>query len=300
MKSINSFGIYHNPPLIIDHTRDILIDPNNTKILSQKVATTKIKPGYKIDVFVDGLFKFTPKQPVSYSDIEQMTNIFFFCLYAKLRFFLPKMNASLYEVIHYNKNNKIKNYGINPLNKIFFEARDPSTYKAHPILDWRNKFRYEIKSSSIKNAAQLAEKLLNLDIDLTIFNLINKSHVAYQNYDFNMTLAFNWLAAEYFLSKLFDNFISKNRKTINRDRKSTLEHYMVSEKIEIMNLSGLIDFNLYQEISHIRKKRNKYFHDLRPINKEDAVRSIELTQSFLKIFYNLQLNFRYGLFIAGI
>lgn len=299
MKNKNSFAVYHNPPLIVDHNRTILINPKNIDTLSKKVLRVQLKSRYQIDVFTDGLFLFTPKQPVNYSDIEQITNLFFFSLYTELPFFLPKMNVSLYEVIHYNKNKKIRNYGINPLNKIFYEARDPNTYKSHPVLDWRNKSRYEIKSSSIKNAARLTDNLLQVDIDPTIFNLINKSHVAYQNYDFNMTLAFNWLAMEYFLSKAFDEFISNNRSIINKDRKNNLENYTISEKTEILNLTGLITLDLYKKITEIRKLRNAYFHELQPVNQQQAEKSIELTQDFLKSIYKLPINFRYGIFMTG-
>lgn len=294
----NSFtiGFYHFPPLIVGKTRDILINSQNLKYLSEQILCEDLNKYYNIQVFGDGLFKIsTPKFDAE--TLEKTITSFLICLYSETNFWFPRMNFSLHDMMAFNKNGSVNHFGVNHMNQILYEARKSS--KSIPILKWYNKTRSELQTCHITNAIQKFAKLDNSPIQKYIFSLLLQSHVAYQNYRFNECLGFCWLIIETILGYRWEQYIETHPNRLNSNRRKNLKKNLtISEKIEILDLTNILPKSFptsyYNKLSTIRKLRNDFFHELKPVSGDAASDSIELAQELIYFYFGVKVSCRIG------
>lgn len=185
-------------------------------------------------------------------------------------------------------------------------AQYPNTYAPEvPVqADLRVFFRIlVIEIPTLKQSFDLLDSILRHPHpdSLLIADLHMRSCKAYEDHNYALCLITSWAVTERLLQTLWTRYLDQNREkhidgtsvtVINADRKSKLTEtrdFTASVISEILSLTEQLPFDLYKDLSTIRKARNNWIHDLKPVPREAAGLSIETSERVLELVEGLKL-----------
>ena len=117
---------------------------------------------------------------------------------------------------------------------------------------------------------------------------------------FELSLISAWAALERLITDFWRNYIDncgvglppQQAPKINKDRRKKLvegRDFTISVITEILSLRGLIPHDTYEAIDRVRKSRNDWIHDLKPVSEENAYDAIKLARSLFQHMRNIPL-----------
>lgn len=234
-------------------------------------------------------------------------NTHLLCLYSALsvkqRFVTRKMFLSSYDII---ESDSLDNGGLGYEDPRLSHLLDSKRRATHVHgQDWRVTMRQlNIELDTLKESFRLLTNILQHPSDdiLIVTELLARSCKDFEEYNFNLCLINAWTIIEYLLNRLWNRYIENHRQRtisgtvktfINAERKQKLEDdrsFTASIITEILSLAGDLPLNTYKDIEVVRKKRNKWLHDLEPIEWESAKLSIKVAEDMLQLVENIDFN----------
>ena len=233
------------------------------------------------------------------------------CLYSALyycqnHFVLDKMVVSPSDLILLNSFNDFNgmSFGDIRVSELTL-ARYPSTYRQDlpKGFDWRLAHRLLVSTDTVAESFRILSTIIQNSDQACLFltELCLRSCKAYEEHNYSLSLVSAWTVTEYLLQRLWNRYIDNNRQRkvkdagvvfINNDRKERLtksRDFTASVISEILSLCDVLPFSLYQELSKVRTARNNWLHDMKPVTREDALRSTEVAQQMINLVDKLNL-----------
>jgi hypothetical protein len=189
-------------------------------------------------------------------------------------------------------------------------TRDPQTYaEGLPnSADWRLRGRNEtIEVGTVQESCELLDALFQhseSDEVLNLADLYLRSCKANEDANPSLSLVTAWTIIENLLQQLWDRYIEDNRtrdingasvQFINRERKQRLEdgrNFSAAVVSEILSMTNYLPFELYQELSVVRKARNDWVHYLRPVSYDKAERAVKAAEKMIDLVKGVSLDAR--------
>jgi len=326
---MNSYAsaFYHFPTLwIVERPRDFNFDPN---ILSDEMYRHLFHCGLKFKVLREGLFIFDfenfSESGFEFSEISEkvknedfdfdcevyrnrikLMNSYLACLYSMIskisNFNIDKMAMSPELVISKNSiDDEGSSFGNSVVSSLAL-ARYRSTYtQGLPTsMDWRNQSRnFVITKDVLEATSKMFETVLEENISLlSPLDQLIKSAKDFEEHNYEHSLIASWSIIEMFIEKNWLEYVEGNRKRnidgkisvfINKERKEILLDYSISIKLELMSFAGVLEHKLYEDITKVRKSRNKWIHEMKTINRESSSLSHKCAQLLINKDYSLEM-----------
>lgn len=237
-------------------------------------------------------------------------------LFYKQHSSLGKMRFSPLELIRLDSFDDLKWSMINSPVAAWFSTRyseieSPDKWKnvlaAPDALQLKNQMnsrtRLLIESDTLKMSFQLLAEILQHPAShaLLVTDLYARSCKEYEDHNYELCLVTAWAITEKLLQRLWERYIEDNLKReidgsevnfINNDRKKRLNdgrNFSASVISEILSLANYLPLSLYKELLSVRKERNNWLHDLKPISRRTAELSIRLAEEMLHLVDGLNL-----------
>lgn len=224
---------------------------------------------------------------------------------------LPPHPSSMLSLFHFEQNGLL-----NILNSLdpgkSYIYNHIALFQFDPAYRPPNQFhRIEVSAEKIEQSFNLLQQVLNSsspDI-LGLIEIIYKSVYNYTCHQFSEALILCWTVCESLLNKTWSEYVAAKRvepnpagmpngaTRINVDRKKRLEGFDFTASItsEILELSGLIPYDLFCQLNAIRKARNDWMHSLKDVSMMDATEAIKTTFDFLFRVTGIKLSLQIGL-----
>jgi Domain of unknown function (DUF4145) len=90
-----------------------------------------------------------------------------------------------------------------------------------------------------------------------------------------------------------DRPVEGDEMFVSSDRRSKLtggRDFTASVISEFLSLADVIPFDLFQMLSKVRKVRNDWMHELRPVTRSDANEAVQLAQRMLNFVDRLGID----------
>jgi len=160
----------------------------------------------------------------------------------------------------------------------------------------RHTFQQDITQATLVKSFEMLEELLGLNSDdaLLFSEMLLRSRKAYEDLDYNLCLILAWTMTEKMLFLFWDRYIAANRTRtidgmtipfITNSRIETLNNttnFTASTVAETLSLLDVLPFDLYMRMVDVRKRRNKWVHELQPVSRVDAETAVKLAANMLK------------------
>lgn len=135
----------------------------------------------------------------------------------------------------------------------------------HDVIHYSFNLLNQILKSNNKNAVKITEMLY-------------WAHHRYSENAFSDSLILSWAVCEKLINHLWGDFVRTKKgvingvERVNKDRVKKLEgrDFTASIVTEVLELSGVINFELFRGIDDARRKRNAWLHSLNAIEDKDA------------------------------
>jgi hypothetical protein len=179
---------------------------------------------------------------------------------------------------------------VDPLTR----TRDSKTYApgAPNMADWRLRSRHvTIRTATLVESFRLLNTILQrseAEALITVADLYVRSCKAYEEGNSNLGLITAWAVIERLLNTLWERYVEENREReiegtrveflTGVRRKNLLKgrDYTASVISEVLSLTGRLPFDLYRDMSKVRKARNDWMHELKPAYWEASWESARL------------------------
>ena len=289
-----------------------LLEPS---LLGEEVFRKKLKCGISVKVLRQGSFHFdfSDWEPGKIEDdkishgkkMEKITNrLLVINTYLVLLYYLNSLDKGPYlrkliitpkelQTTSTLDNEKSRSF-TDPFTHHLFDLKSRKT--TFHLTDWRLS-QNKVAMRTINNSFRTLDNItINNDLSrLAMFDLMNRSYKAYEELDFNKCLVNCWIIIEQILSNLWEIFIKNNKikkingkekVVINRSRKDRLmrhDIFTASVKLEILTLTNVLPFELFDLIDTVRKARNKWMHSMEDVDNKkayEAIRTVEAMQTF--------------------
>ncbi|EHV2843322.1 hypothetical protein CRN32_05700 [Vibrio vulnificus] len=180
-------------------------------------------------------------------------------------------------------------------------ARYLSSYRQGiPLsIDTRLSSRHVINVEAIELAASNFEKLFSISGMQKELSSISKSISEYKVGNYETSVILSWFCTEKIVSHQWNshlisldrNFGDNKRINSKRLKQLTDRDYTISIIINMLELWGVLPFELYKDIEKVRVARNKIAHgDSKYIaNSADACLAINSALDLVNIFYKIQV-----------
>lgn len=136
-------------------------------------------------------------------------------------------------------------------------------------------------------------KLFNDELLLQLVVKVGQSLSMHNIGNWSSSIVVSWFVVEWYIGRLWDDFIDK--KFITGDRKRLLNgrDYTASIVIEHLHLQDIIDEENYLKINKLRKNRNKIAHEFINVNvdKNDSIEGLDLCKWVLYKISELEFPF---------
>ncbi|QZY00517.1 hypothetical protein [Halobaculum rubrum] len=98
-----------------------------------------------------------------------------------------------------------------------------------------------------------------------------QAHTHFIDDEYTASFLLNWNIIEQHIEELLNRTL-RDEYEVNRDRRETIQghNWFISHRIELAEITGVIDDDLYSELDRHRKKRNKVVHDMETVSAERA------------------------------
>lgn len=147
-------------------------------------------------------------------------------------------------------------------------------------LEYFEKYRVIVSLEKVIKGIELAKNLIK---DEKLFNsllLLIHSYSNLLNSEINQSFILSWTILEQYLNYKWDLWLDRKGISGNRQRKLTGRDYTASIKTEMLNLSGYVTKEDYAILNDLRRKRNKFMHEIRQIPGEKANLSLNLAINY--------------------
>jgi len=142
-----------------------------------------------------------------------------------------------------------------------------------------------VSEDTLKKAVELFFGVVTDKRSARLFGRTNKALAEYASTAFSDTILITWLQIETYLYDLLKGYMRKEGSSrFNADRRKRLsKESTVSEAIEILEVAGQLDTDLYKRLCEVRRIRNKIVHEDYSADHGEAAKAVELTQMILRI-----------------
>lgn len=173
-------------------------------------------------------------------------------------------------------------------------ARFGSTYGhlAPYSFDYRLAHRIVVERELIDDAIDRLRRLLNrpeAEHLLALVDLYVRAAAAFTDHDYSAALVGAWTIAETLIQTKWERYL--NDRGISGQRKRRLtdsQDVTASLIIEMLSLGDVLPVDLYERMSLVRKSRNKWVHELRPVTGLTAAEAITTVEHLLVLVQDLE------------
>lgn len=214
------------------------------------------------------------------------------------RFVLDKMVVSPSDLILFGSLDKyeIECVASDPRVGWLMTTRYASTYRQdyYNTMDTRLMGRQVVDSETIAESFSLLGEILSNPDQNAIFlvELCLRSCKACEDHNYALSLVTAWSVVENLLQRSWSRYIDDQRdrrgedgevfvNSARRDKLTDGRDFTASVISEFLSLADVIPFDLYQILSKVRKARNDWMHELRPVTRLDANAAVVLAQRML-------------------
>ncbi len=160
------------------------------------------------------------------------------------------------------------------------------TYQVDPVV---SKYAYHLRrrkvipKEDIGRVIKVAESVIRDNELSNNVILLLSAFTHYEESEYPHAFVISWIIIEKYLSQLWKDYLKErglNKKRIKKLTNSNLWH--MDHILEVLNLLGKIDNNTYKLLMNLKSKRNKFIHDGKAVEKEDAKKALDLAISILR------------------
>ena len=175
-----------------------------------------------------------------------------------------------------------------------------NSYKVH-----RNNplSRRVIKLDVVERSLELLDKIL-LHEDPCLIQIVETIFMAAcRNRDkcLGEALSLSWSVCEQIMFQMWKKFLndpdkqpSGNKIPKKRRQKLLGLGYTASIILETLELTGVLQQEVYQDLDTCRRARNKWIHKLAPPKEQEAITCIQAAESLLRQYYGIPLHLKLG------
>lgn len=148
------------------------------------------------------------------------------------------------------------------------------------------KFRFEIDEEVF--ISHINKKLLSASLR-KLFAVINRGVVSIRGASFDMALINFWTVIELLLKDIWSDFLTQ--KKLPKKRMEFLSGKDLTAAIisENLNLHGLINDSLYNDISDARRTRNKLMHELQVVEPRICYKAYDAIKQLVSKQYSIDI-----------
>lgn len=156
--------------------------------------------------------------------------------------------------------------------------------KRYELIDLESfkKFRTIVSLDKVTESIDLAKNLINIENLFNSLLLLIHSYSNLLNGEINQSFILSWTILEQYLNYKWDLLLDRKEIIGNRLKKLTGRDYTASIKTEMLNLFGYLTKEDYEILNDLRKKRNKFIHEIKKISSDKAIRSLNLAVNYSK------------------
>jgi hypothetical protein len=157
--------------------------------------------------------------------------------------------------------------------------------------DWRFSGRDLVEISTLERTAEKINEILSHDnIKAARYaELFLRASVALQNSDFQTSLTASWSIIESLLKNLFASSRTNVPSVKLKDKILGNRDLTASVISDVLLGIDKLSSDLYQQCSVARKARNKWLHDLEPIDKSAAFQGLQLASAMMENVASIRL-----------
>jgi hypothetical protein len=157
----------------------------------------------------------------------------------------------------------------------------------------------EIKKLAIPTSAinhlcsYYLENLLKDDLSVQLVVKVGQSLNEHNTSNWSSSIVISWFVTEWYIGKLWDDFIQSKSITGNRKKLLNSRDYTASIIVEHLQLHQIIDDAQYEKVSKLRKLRNKIAHEFidASATKQDSIEGLDLCKWVLLKITGLNFTF---------
>lgn len=148
------------------------------------------------------------------------------------------------------------------------------------------KNRIHISEEILYNLIAQAEEMRNDPKNQRLFRICIDAIFHIQRGEYDQCFILGWTIIEQYITRIWKEYYTS--RNVNSSRRKNFEgrDYTISVICEILELASILERNDYQAISKLRKKRNKFIHDLNEISHEDAKQALNFALNFVRRIYS--------------
>lgn len=158
-------------------------------------------------------------------------------------------------------------------------------HKAVDLEEFKKRRRV-IPIKELKQIVNLTNNLISNEKVVDSLNLLIHSFTNLTKGEINQSFILSWTIIEQFINYKWDSLLNSKQISGRRKEKLTGRDYTASVKTEILNLFDIIKENDYIVLNKLRKKRNKFIHEIENISNEIAQESLNLALIYSKTRVN--------------
>ncbi|MCL2406507.1 MAG: hypothetical protein FWC95_01120 [Defluviitaleaceae bacterium] len=125
-------------------------------------------------------------------------------------------------------------------------------------------------------------KIINSYEKIKILSLIMKSLCEYHKAHLSVSLLLSWFIIEFYVNERLNRFLEI--KGVNKERRKIILDYAVSEKLNILEISGEMNSFEFKRVDKFRKRRNKIVHESVNANRTDIEICIDALKYVIEMF----------------
>jgi hypothetical protein len=174
-------------------------------------------------------------------------------------------------------------------------------------MDPRLLTRHAVSADAVDESFRLLNAVLSNRNPKALFlvELYLRSCKAFEDHNYALSLVTAWAVVENLLQRLWIHHIGEQKQKtvegtdvfINSDRMSKLadgRDFTASVISEFLSFADVLPFKVYQNLSYVRRARNDWMHELKPVTRLNAIEAVQLTHQMLNLVDELDLNIPIG------
>jgi hypothetical protein len=165
--------------------------------------------------------------------------------------------------------------------------------------------RMPLSIEHLNAASDLINQLTaEFDKNIELLALLNEAAFLILQTDFHRSLITSWAVCEHLINREWEHYLDSTNqevpghqtsKTLNSDRRKALiegTDWTASSKLEVLELSKKIPFQLFSDLRKIRRARNGWLHSLASIDGDTAHASFRVGRELMSRKLGVELSHR--------